>query len=451
MTLRARLAVWFTAVHAAGLIAFGALVWISMRQALRSDLDGWLRAESEGLERFIRMEQRLPGMEGVLEEAREFSSGLPAGAGMAILDESRRALFRFPAGASPPLPPFGRPATGHVNGEPVRLLLRRARIGEHSLAILLWRSSADAERQLERLAWLLLLAGPLVLATAAAGGWWMSRGILRPVDELTTAARRVSLEDLSARLPVPGQDPQLARLCEAWNEMLARLEDAAARLRRFTSDASHELRTPLSFIRASAELALRQQRAPEDYREALSAIRERSLEMGQILEGLLEMARADSGAAPVAAVRLDWRRCVEDAFEQMRPLAEGKGMEYRLETPGVVLPVMGDPVWLRRLALILIDNAIKFTPPGGRVTVRLRPGGERYLLEVADTGCGIDAGSLPHIFERFYQADPSRATGGAGLGLSIAHWIVERHSGRIEVMSEPGQGSCFRVSLASAP
>jgi len=274
--------------------------------------------------------------------------------------------------------------------------------------------------------------------------------MLRPVDDLTTAARRVSLQDLSARLPVPGGDPQLGRLCEAWNEMLGRLEEAAARQQRFTSDASHELRTPLSFVRASAELALRQQRTPEDYRQALAEIRERTVEMGQILDGLLEMARADAGAAPVMLARIDWRRPVEDAFEQMRPLAAGKNLDYRLESPGVALPVLGDPAWLRRLALLLIDNAIKFTAEAGAVHVLLRAHGQDYRLEVSDTGCGISPEDLPRVFERFYQADPSRSTGGAGLGLSIARWIVEKHSGRIEVESVPGKGSCFRVSLARA-
>lgn len=450
MTLRARLVVWFAAVQAAGLAAFSTLVWFSMRHAIVEDLDRWLRAESAGLERFIRDERILPGLPGVIEEAREFSTGLPADAGMQILDLSQRVLFRSPSGANPPLPPEGRPVAGRVGGQPVRILLRRVHIGGEGLAILLWRSSANAERQLAFLGWMLVGLSPLILAAAAAGGWWLSRGMLRPVDDLTTAARRVSLQDLSARLPVPGGDPQLARLCEAWNEMLGRLEEAAARQQRFTSDASHELRTPLSFIRASAELALRQQRAPEDYRQALAEIRERTVEMGQILDGLLVMARADAGAAPVMLAQTDWRRPVEEAFDQMRPLAAGKSLDYRLETPGVPLPVLGDSAWLRRLALLLIDNAIKFTPEGGSVQVCLRARGKDYRLEISDTGCGISPQDLPHIFERFYQADPSRSTGGAGLGLSIARWIVEKHSGRIEVDSEPGKGSCFRVSLARA-
>lgn len=447
MTLRTRLLVWFTAVQAAGLAAFAAFVWLSMRHALVEDLDRWVWAESAGLERLLRSEKLAPGLSGVVEEAREFSAGLPSGAGLQVLDAQRRVWFRFPESAEAELPPPGRVAAGRAGGGPARLLLRRVRVGDEDAALLLWRSSAEAERQLARLGWLLVLAGPLVLAAAAAGGWWMSRGILQPVDEMTAAACRISFQDLSARLRVPARDPQLARLCEAWNEMLDRLEQSAARLQRFTADASHELRTPLSFIRASAEFALRQQRAPEEYREELAAIRERAVEMSETLEQLLAMARADSGAAPVAAARLDWRRPVEEACEQLRPAAESKGLEFRLETPGVALPVLGDAAWLRRLALLLIDNAIKFTPSGGSVHVRLRPQGEAYLLEVEDTGCGIEPRDLPHIFDRFFQADPSRSTGGAGLGLSIARWIVESHHGRIEAFSEPGRGATFRVSL----
>lgn len=447
MTVRARLVVWFTAVQAAGLAMFGALVWGGMRSAVFDDLDGWLLAESAGLERFIREERDVPGLPGVIEEAREFSSGLPADAGMQILDASRRMLFQSPPNAAPPLPPAGRPVGSHVGGRPVRILLRPVQIGGDTLNVLLWRSSAEAQRQLIVLGWAMLGFAPLILVAAAAGGWWLSRGILRPVDDLTTAARRVSLQDLSARLPVPGGDPQLARLCEAWNEMLGRLEEAAARQQRFTSDASHELRTPLSFIRASAELMLRHEREPEDYRQALADIRGRAIELEQTLEGLLEMARA--GAAPVALGRVDWRRPVEEAFEQMRPLAAGKSLDYRLETPGVALPVLGDPAWLRRLTLLLVDNAVKFTAPGGAVLVCLRARGTDYWLEVSDTGRGIEPEALPHVFERFYQADPSRSTGGAGLGLSIARWIVETHSGRIDVVSEPGKGSCFRVCLAA--
>lgn len=450
MTLRARLLVWFNAVQAIGLVVFGILVWTSMRHALETDLDGWLWSESVGLERFLRQESLRPGLAGAVEEAHELSAAFPADAGFQILDGAGRVIFSHPAQAEPSVPVLGRPASGRVSGQRARLLMRRMAIGGENAALLLWRLEGDAGRQLVRLGWRLALVLPLVLLAAAAGGWWMSRGILRPLDELTAAASRVSLSDLGQRLPIPAADPELARFCAAWNQMLDRLERSAERLRQFTSDASHELRTPLSFIRTCAELALRHPRAPDEYRRALADIRQRTLEMGQILEQLLDMARADAGSAPVTRTCLDWRQPVEEAAAQLRPAAEAKHLALAIETPGVALPVLGDSFWLRRLALLLMDNAIKFTSPGGSVRVCLRPEREVYVMEIADTGCGIAPDALPHIFDRFYQADASRSTGGAGLGLSIARWIVGIHGGEIEVLSRPGQGTRVLVRMAPA-
>ena len=229
--------------------------------------------------------------------------------------------------------------------------------------------------------------------------------------------------------------------------MLARLETAVKRLSQFTADASHELRTPIALIRTTAELTLRRERTPQTYREALRQIVAESERTARLIEDLLLLARADAGLPALPLERLELTPLVRDVCEQGQILAQARQLEISTEVPDEPVYVEANDPALRRLLLLLVDNAVKYTPAGGRITVSLDHDLHGATLAVRDTGIGIPDSALPHVFERFYRADESRNrdAGGAGLGLSIAKWIAERHNASLEAESVVGQGSTFRV------
>jgi heavy metal sensor kinase len=305
---------------------------------------------------------------------------------------------------------------------------------------------------LGRLRAVLLWSAPLVLLIGSLGGYWMSRRALAPVDAITRAAQTIELENLSERLTVPPAGDELARLAETWNTMLGRLEAAVKRLAQFTADASHELRTPVTLIRATAELTLRRERPVETYREALRQIIQEADRTTRLIEDLLLLARADAGLPALPLDRVELTPLVRDVCEQGQILAQERQLEIAAEAPEQPLYVQGNDTALRRLLLLLVDNAVKYTPPGGRITVSVALDASGPTITVRDTGIGIPDAALPHVFERFYRVDESRNRdgGGAGLGLSIAQWIAERHHASLEAESVIGQGSAFRVRFPQA-
>ncbi len=305
---------------------------------------------------------------------------------------------------------------------------------------------------LRRLREVLLWATPFVLLIGSLGGYWMSRRALQPVDEITRAAQSIGIENLSQRLEVPRAGDELRRLSETWNSMLARLEGAVKRLSQFTADASHELRTPITLIRATAELTLRRDRPVETYREALRQIIDESDRTARLIEDLLLLARADAGLPALPLDRVELTPLVRDVCEQGQILAEERQLEISAEAPEQPVYVEANDPALRRLLLLLVDNAVKYTPAGGRITVSVGMDPSGATVTVSDTGIGIPDAALPHVFERFYRVDESRSreAGGAGLGLAIAQWIAERHHASLEAESVVGQGSAFRVRFPSA-
>ena len=269
------------------------------------------------------------------------------------------------------------------------------------------------------------------------------------MNRIIQSAEGIGVLNLSRRLEVPRAKDELRRLTETLNAMLERIESSVKRITRFTADASHDLRTPLSLIRTSAELALRRKRSEDDYRESLTRILLISEETTQLVEGLLTLARADAGAAQLKCQSLDLRPILLKVAHQARFLAAAKGLSFTEHFSAETLPMLADPAAIERLLLSLLDNAVKYTPVGGRVTVRASSHHGSAVIEIEDTGMGIAESDFPHIFERFFRADQarSREIRGSGLGLSIARWITEAHHGSIEVTSQLGKGSCFRIRL----
>jgi len=296
----------------------------------------------------------------------------------------------------------------------------------------------------------LLIAIPLTLLVSAGGGLFLLRRALRPVDRMIETARVIEETDLTSRIEVTTED-ELGRLGATLNAMLERLQDAFQRQRQFTDDASHELRSPLSVIEAEASLALRRERSAEDYRDALSIVSDEAGKMNKLINQLLTLARGDAGEEAVPFEPLDLAEVARETVGAMAPLAEEKGVHLRFDA-SESYGLRGSRPDLIRLLTNLIDNAIRHTPADGSVNVSVRRAGESIETIVADTGAGIAAEHLPHVFKRFYRADKarSRESGGSGLGLAICKQIVDAHGGTIEVESVPDEGTRFTVRLPTA-
>lgn len=291
------------------------------------------------------------------------------------------------------------------------------------------------------------LVGPLMLLSAMAGGYWLAGRVLAPIEQITRTAERITVERLDQRLDVPEVRDELSRLARTFNDMINRLHRSFDEMRRFTADAAHELRTPLTVLRTQLEVALRSDRSPEQYREVLTSLREDTLRLCRLASQLLELSREDAGIESVLLTKLRLDAVLRDAIDQIRPAAELKSL--RLEaadwTPAAV---SGDAQRLLRVFVNILDNAVKHTPPDGCISVRMSATGDSVEVVIADTGCGISTEHLPHVFDRFYRADPAHSSpDGSGLGLAICRSIIQAHRGCIALQSHLGQGTTVTVSL----
>jgi heavy metal sensor kinase len=312
-------------------------------------------------------------------------------------------------------------------------------------------SLGQVEAMRQRLIFTLLLTGPLTLAIALAGGWFLAGRALRPVEAITEAARRIAAGDLTQRLVVSPSTDEIGRLATTFNEMIARLETSFRQVQQFSADASHELRTPLTVMKGETELALRRPRSPEEYGLVLESNLEEIDRMARIVEDLLFLSRADLGEVSMERqlVRLD--ALVEDIQRQAAVLGHEHGIEVLIEANQPVT-VLGDDLRLRELILNIVENAVRYSRAGGQVKMALTREGSVVHLTVSDQGIGISREAQGRIFDRFYRADEARAHSpkGTGLGLAICKWIADVHQGHIEVESEPGKGSRFTVVLPVA-
>jgi heavy metal sensor kinase len=299
-----------------------------------------------------------------------------------------------------------------------------------------------------RARFLLVMGGllPVGLLLAGLGGWVLARRALRPVGRMAQSAQRISAERLAERVEETGAGDELDRLARTLNRMLARLDEAFQQVRRFSADASHELQTPLTTLRGELEVALRSARTPGEYQETLRSALEEIDRISRLVEGLLILARAESGALRMDRRPVDLAGLVEEVYWRLKVLADERSVELRMavEEP---LVVSGDRDRLRGLLVNLVDNAVKYTGEGGRVLLSLARDRDRARIEVADTGPGIPEEALERIFQPFYRSEEVLAEQGSGLGLSIARSIALAHGGELTAASRPGEGSTFRVLL----
>ena len=461
LSIGLRLTLWYLAIFALGQFAFGAGMWLVLRHHLVSLVDENLLHQTEDLQSFLMMQKKAADVPKFREEVTEAYAPEHAGEYLAISTSAGDAVyisdFLTKAGFAASVSPSGTDSTTAFVFED-RVLERkhlrflRSSVNTHDLifVVSMGASMKEVRETLRAFRNYLLLFAPLVLLISSAGGYWLSRRALAPVDALTRTARNVSGHNLSSRLEKLDTGDELQRLSDTLNEMLDRIEKVFLRTTQFTADASHELRTPIALMRTEAELALRRERDAGSYREALQQILKEAERTSVLIEDLLVLARADSGREVVRQQPLELGGFLRDSIKDWEPLAVRGGHQLNLHSrhAGSVW-VMADESLLRRVLTILLDNAVKYTPAPGVIDVLLEERDGRAVVSVSDTGIGISPEERSKIFDRFYRVDRARgrATGGAGLGLAIARWIVECHRGSITVESAAHQGSRFSVQM----
>jgi two-component system, OmpR family, sensor kinase len=333
-------------------------------------------------------------------------------------------------------------------GERFRVLIARVPGSDRLVAV--GTSTENADASIQRLVLIMLLSGPLALIAAGAAGWLLAGRALAPVARMSAIADGIGIEALDERVPVPPGRDELSGLASTLNHMLDRLETGVRAKRRLIADASHELQTPLAVMRTELDVSLAAGTLPEEATEVLESAREETDRMARIVRNLLTLARFDEGTLRLLRQTIDMRELATAAVDALATPA--REASVAVTAGGVAAQVDADPEYLRVAIVNIVENAIKYAGRGATVTVDTHVAGTEAIISVADTGPGIPADDLPHIFDRFYRADRSRTheSGGSGLGLAISREIIEAHGGRLEVESEVGQGSRFSVALPRA-
>lgn len=481
MSIRSRLTFWYTLVVLVTLLVFVGVSYYFTGRTLAENLDLSLQNQVRWVKEFIgpqaarvkpskrsidaimrnrATQPRITGLERdtTVEEADEIWNAIyrhnlqsTKRTYIQFLDRKGAIIYRSYNLTSDSLVvrdsiPLGTPVvlTGRMSAEPVRI----AAVRDANFTYLVGYPLAELRDLQDNLYLTFLILIPIAVLISLVGGYLMAKNALRPVDEIVTQARKISAENLDLTIPVRNPRDEIGRLGTTINAMLTRLHQSFAQVRQFSADASHELRTPLTIMRGEIELALRNPKTPEEYRAVLESALEEIMRMTAIIDNLLVLAKADQGRYHADFSEVDLGALVQELYEDSEVLAERKDIHVALRETADIR-IVGDRLRLRQLILNLIDNAIKYTPQGGTVTLRLGKENGSARIQVSDTGIGIPADEQTKIFDRFYRVDKarSRELGGSGLGLSIAKWIAELHRGTITVQSSPHEGSTFTVLL----
>lgn len=457
-SVRVRLTLWYVLVFGLLLAAFSTFVYLVLSQTLYARLDqsllnavhvvaGEFRSESAENE-----EGAVSGAAQALTELR-----MP-GIYLAIFDGQRLLASNFDGDQQITIPnellsakPGDQPIYQTIQDyqeEGARVAVISSHTNGKDYLIAAAEPLHDLEEQLESIRQIFYLGFPFSLLVGGIGGFILAKKSLAPVVAMSNQAQRISARNLHERLNVGNKPDELGHLARVFNDLLSRLDSSFEGMRKFMADASHELRTPLSIIRGEADVALSQDRDATEYREALTIIQDEAKRLSRIVDDMMALARADVGQRPLQIAEFYLNDLVEECCRAARVLALREGVSLTLE-PTADIAYRGDEDLLRRMLLNLLDNATKYTPSGGSISVRIMIESGHINIVVSDTGIGIPANSAPHVFERFFRVDKarSRADGGSGLGLAIAKWVAEAHKGSIDLASSPGHGSKFTVSL----
>lgn len=462
-SIRFRLTVWYAALLGGMILLFGASTWLGLARYLNRSLSDSLAKQARQIGENFLIDVAVSGENYVIDEINEHFAPEMSDHFVRVTRGDGSVLYVSGTPKSGSFDPAGMAALSGVSQQFTReehpqgggdLLIFTtpftSRDGRRFL-IEAGASYKQVEDVLRGLLLALALGLPLTIGAAVAGGYWLMRRALKPVGEITQSAERITSRNLGERLPELRTGDELEQLSVSLNRMISRLEESFLYVSRFTADASHELRTPLTILRGELEAAVEQRPLAPELRETIGSALEETERLSRIVESLMAISRLDAGEARMERDILDLAELATSTTEQMRLLAEDKDIALRCESEEQVC-IEGDRARLKQVIVNLVDNAIKYTPAGGLVGVKVRATNSRAMLEVNDNGVGIPAEALPHIFERFYRVDKarSRQMGGAGLGLSIIKAIVTAHGGQVRVESVEGKGSRFLVELPIA-
>jgi heavy metal sensor kinase len=454
LPIRARLTLLYCVVLGLSFVVFFYISDLGFRRSIETTVNDASRANLEIVRRLLNVASE-GGAVHVRQELSDLSGLWANGALLEVAGQDGAWLVRSPQflEVAPPLPPAQdgetQFATTNLRASQYRVATAIVETAGSRYQVRVAVPTEPFDQALDNFRVIEKEVLPLLVLLASLLGYWLSGKSLRPVNRIIRTAEQIGAENLSQRLEVPGPRDELRRLTETLNAMLERIEASFQKITQFTADASHDLRTPVAVIRSTAEIALRRPRRPEEYRDALSRILNTSVETSDLLENLLTLARSDAGVLDFEMQPVDLNQHLRKAQEQGAVLAAEKSLSVTVETPSSPTWVRADELAIDRLLLILIDNAVKYTPAGGRCEIALSRNERQAHIAVKDTGVGIAESDLQTIFERFRRADRarSREVPGAGLGLAIARWITEVHGGTISVESVPGAGSVFHIRL----
>jgi len=454
-SIRFRLTAWYAAVLAGILVLFSIAIYAGLSHFLRRNLRDSVARNAQEIGSIVRENA---GEQGAIpREIGEHFSPESDDLGIRVLDATGTQVYTsgltemFPTWSGPPA------AAGRVSdfyyspkGSP-EIFIRTQQVIADSGDKYFVQVAASLGSTNEILNELLaVVALGLLLATAVAvtGGFFLIRSSLKPLDSMATRAQKITSRSLNERMPVLQTGDELQQLSLSLNRMIERLEDAFHHISRFSADASHELRTPLTIMRGELETAIQKPSVDPEAREVLGTVLEETVRLSKIVDQLLTMARLDAGEAFLELSRFDFSALVRTTVEHMRLLADEKKLFLKIETSKPI-QLEGDQSRLQQVIVNLLDNAIKYTPEGGSVTVSVDAKANAAVLKVTDTGIGISEAAQAHIFERFYRTDKarSRRLGGTGLGLSIVKSIGAAHGGQVSVQSIEGRGTTFSFAI----
>jgi heavy metal sensor kinase len=452
--LRASLTIWSVGVMVVVLTSYATLVFAFARRNISSALDDRLRDDYQWAAAMADQQ-----LDGTLKWFDEDGNGGENSPWLTVWSNGS-VIFRTAVAERNPLPDTPQLAaladqrimTVPMNRTTVRVLKGQATIYGRQVVIEVARSETSMRRQLNELVMLMLLGLPLGVAAAGVGGYLLARRALAPIERIASQARMITAERLSDRLPVDNPHDEVGGLASVFNSTLGRLESSFDHMRRFTADVSHELRTPLTAMRSVGEVALRERRDLPTYRAVISSMLEEVDRLGGLVDRLLALSRVAIRPSKLSREGIDLRELAEELTAQLGVLAEEKQQTLSIDPHGSANAI-GDRMALRQSLMNLIDNAIKYTPNGGRIGIRVWETAAAAVLEVNDTGPGIEIEAKPRIFDRFYRAGSPDDRGNAhgfGLGLSIAKWGVETSGGTLVLESTPGLGATFRIMLPRA-